>query len=253
MAPSGWGVREALSYDLPSSVAGASTTRPSGVSNTRLPRRARRVPAAHRRPLVRAVRATPGRASVWRAIADVPDWTMRVYECHPEASRVALLPEVRDRRRRSSIRRLPDRRRRARRASSRTSPREVSVEAALTRPSLLVLRDSYSDDWRVEVDGRPATLVRANSLQRGVPLPPGRHLVRFTYRPRDFLIGLILSSVAIIGIGFTGFAVRGRKNRERTEAEPMNPKNPQNPQNPENPREPGEPGAPPFVPIEASP
>jgi type IV pilus assembly protein PilE len=93
----------------------------------------------------------------------------------------------------------------------------------------------------VEVDGQPATLVRANSLQRGVPLPPGRHLVRFTYRPRDFLIGLILSSVAIIGIGFTGFAVRDRKNRERAEPEPMNPKNPQNPQNPQNPENPKNP------------
>jgi len=61
-----------------------------------------------------------------------------------------------------------------------------------------VLLDSYDDDWRVTVDGQPASLVRANGLFRAVRLNPGRHAVVFAYRPRAFLLGAALSSAALL-------------------------------------------------------
>jgi prepilin-type N-terminal cleavage/methylation domain-containing protein len=241
MAPSGWRVREALSYDLPSLWPAEYDAAVRRFENAGPAERDAFLRRTGVRWCVLAVtrQAYDGQSS-WRTVADVPDWTMRVYECHPEATRVAFAAEARDLGGLFDLG-LPDSEPAGEARLVQDLPSQVTVEATLTRPSLLVLRDSYSDDWHVDVDGQPATLVRANSLQRGVPLPPGRHLVRFTYRPRDFLIGLILSSVAIIGIGFTGFAVRGRKNRERAEPEPMNPKNPQNPQNPQNPENPKNP------------
>jgi hypothetical protein len=51
------------------------------------------------------------------------------------------------------------------------------------------------------VDGAPAPIVRAFGLQRAVALAPGRHTVRFSYRPRELLIGLSFSVAAGLIIG----------------------------------------------------
>lgn len=58
---------------------------------------------------------------------------------------------------------------------------EFNVETQ--HDGLLLLNDAYDPDWRVTVDGRPATLLRCNFLMRGVAVPAGRHRVVFTYRP----------------------------------------------------------------------
>lgn len=64
----------------------------------------------------------------------------------------------------------------------------------------LLLLDSYADDWRVTVDGRPATLARANGLFRAVRLAPGRHQVEFAYRPRALYWGTAVSLAALIAV-----------------------------------------------------
>jgi len=58
---------------------------------------------------------------------------------------------------------------------------DIDVDAA--RPGWLVLADVWHPWWRVEVDGRPAELVRADVLFRAVHLDAGRHRVRFAFRP----------------------------------------------------------------------
>jgi hypothetical protein len=64
----------------------------------------------------------------------------------------------------------------------------------------LTLLDSFDPDWRVTVDGRPATLLRANVLFRAVRLAPGRHEVRFLYRPTAFFVGLAISLLSAVVI-----------------------------------------------------
>jgi hypothetical protein len=64
----------------------------------------------------------------------------------------------------------------------------------------LVMLDSFSDDWSVTADGRPATIVRANGLFRAVRLTPGAHLVEFRYRPRAFFAGAAISAVALTSV-----------------------------------------------------
>jgi hypothetical protein len=68
---------------------------------------------------------------------------------------------------------------------------ELVVSAAVG-PSggYLNVMDSFDPFWRVDVDGRPAELLRANALFRAVALPPGQHEVRFTYRPTHLYAGL---------------------------------------------------------------
>ncbi|MDW8340423.1 MAG: hypothetical protein RMK73_02955 [Geminicoccaceae bacterium] len=60
---------------------------------------------------------------------------------------------------------------------------EVQLRAATAYRAFLVLNDLWYPGWEVEVDGRPAELLRANLLFRAVALPPGRHDVVFRFRP----------------------------------------------------------------------
>lgn len=64
---------------------------------------------------------------------------------------------------------------------------EVLLEADAPRGGFLVLNDVWQPWWQVEVDGRPAELLRANVLFRAVRVPPGRSTVRFVFRPLDGL------------------------------------------------------------------
>jgi prepilin-type N-terminal cleavage/methylation domain-containing protein len=81
----------------------------------------------------------------------------------------------------------------------------VSIEASLARASVVVLRDTYAPGWIAEVDGAAATIVRANGIHRAVAVPPGRHVIRFRYRPREFIEGLTLTVAALLLIAFQKF------------------------------------------------
>lgn len=74
---------------------------------------------------------------------------------------------------------------------------EVVIDADMARDGFLVLNDSWHRWWKVEIDGKPAEVVRANLLFRAVAVPAGHHRLRFTFHPfegawRDFP-GLIRS------------------------------------------------------------
>jgi len=92
--------------------------------------------------------------------------------------------------------RPPDRVRSAR-IQSYTS-QEVKIDAIVERPALLVLNDSDYPGWKVYVDGRRSRWITANYLFRGVPLKPGRHLVRFAYEPASFAAGAAISGAGLI-------------------------------------------------------
>jgi hypothetical protein len=61
-----------------------------------------------------------------------------------------------------------------------------------------VLQDSFDRAWRVDVDGRPAALLRANALYRAVHISPGPHTVTFKYRPIVLYVCLIFSGVTAL-------------------------------------------------------
>ncbi|HSK37133.1 MAG TPA: YfhO family protein, partial [Actinomycetota bacterium] len=69
---------------------------------------------------------------------------------------------------------------------------EVSVQTGAD--GLLVLGDPWYPQWRVEVDGRPAELLRVDHAFRGVRVPAGSHQVVFTYQDRALQAGLLLSA-----------------------------------------------------------
>jgi prepilin-type N-terminal cleavage/methylation domain-containing protein len=80
---------------------------------------------------------------------------------------------------------------------------------------MVVLRDSYDESWTAEADGAPAPMARANGLYRAVSLPPGRHVIRFVYRPRDLATGLIISGATVLMLLAGRFTRVGRSARAR--------------------------------------
>jgi hypothetical protein len=72
----------------------------------------------------------------------------------------------------------------------------VVIEAGLSGPGWLVLSDTHYPGWEATVDGRPATIYRANGCVRALPLEAGQHKVVFRFRPRSFYLGALISGVS---------------------------------------------------------
>jgi hypothetical protein len=91
---------------------------------------------------------------------------------------------------------------------------EVVVDASAgAEGGYLVLLDSYDPYWEVEVDGRAAPLLRANALFRAVHLVPGRHTIKFVYRPTSLYVSAAVSGLAAIALGLLALR-RPRKERD---------------------------------------
>ena len=84
------------------------------------------------------------------------------------------------------------------------APKKIVLNANATAPSMLLLNDRDNPDWRVTIDGKPGTILRANYLMRAVYLPAGQHQVTFEFAPpvRAFYLslGAVISGLALMGI-----------------------------------------------------
>lgn len=65
---------------------------------------------------------------------------------------------------------------------------DITIEAQSPQGGYVVLNDVWQRWWRVDVDGTAAKMLRANVAFRAVAVPPGRHIVRFTFHPLRGLI-----------------------------------------------------------------
>lgn len=93
------------------------------------------------------------------------------------------------------------------------TPNSVLVKASAAKGGgYLLLRDSYDPNWKVEVDGVAAPLLRANVLHRAVRLEQGDHTIRFVYYSRPLLFGAIISGLAALVL--TLFSLRRERLRE---------------------------------------
>lgn len=71
----------------------------------------------------------------------------------------------------------------------RDDTHEILIQTDCPFEGLLVLRDSWYPGWRVFIDGKRTPVLRINGCFRGVIVPPGRHVVRYTYCPILVYIG----------------------------------------------------------------
>jgi|FLOH01.1.fsa_nt_gi hypothetical protein len=78
------------------------------------------------------------------------------------------------------------------------SPNRVSLKTNQNEEGFLVLLDTYFPGWKVEVDGKPEHIYRANYFYRGVRLGPGNHNIEFSYEPPGLKIGATISGVTAL-------------------------------------------------------
>lgn len=87
----------------------------------------------------------------------------------------------------------------------------IELSATLDRAGVLAYSDRWDQGWTVEVDGRPAPLLRVYHDIKGVALEAGRHQVTFIYA------GLSQRLIWLMQAGFLaavlGLAVTGRRGR----------------------------------------
>lgn len=93
------------------------------------------------------------------------------------------------------------------------APKRIELKADAAAPAILLLNDRFDPDWRVFVDGRPATLLRCNYLMRGVYLPAGSHTVEFRFGlpSLPLYVSLATLGAGILLAAFTFVTSRPRK------------------------------------------
>jgi hypothetical protein len=89
-------------------------------------------------------------------------------------------------------------------------PGEYVIEVENDADAYLVLSEAYYPGWRAEVDGRSVDVVPANHLIQAVRLPPGKHVVRFSYRSRFLIAGMAIAALAAT-VPFAIVLVRRRR------------------------------------------
>jgi hypothetical protein len=68
---------------------------------------------------------------------------------------------------------------------------------------------NWDPGWSARIDGKPARVLRADGVFRGVVVPPGRHNVAFSYRNRDEARGRGIGVVALLVL--MGLVAPGRR------------------------------------------
>lgn len=77
-------------------------------------------------------------------------------------------------------------------------PNRIAIDTSCPTASVLVLSENHYPGWRAYLDNRGVETMRVNYNLRGVVLPAGSHEVRFVYRPKSALLGLLASFVACL-------------------------------------------------------
>ncbi|GAB4480197.1 MAG: hypothetical protein Kow00124_26640 [Anaerolineae bacterium] len=90
------------------------------------------------------------------------------------------------------------------------TPERIRLEVETPADGVLVLSEMYAPGWRAVVDGEPVSIWRANAGLRALPLEAGQHRVEMTYLPTTFIIGAVISGLALLLI-LSAALVRGRK------------------------------------------
>lgn len=77
-------------------------------------------------------------------------------------------------------------------------PTEVTISATMDTPGLVVLTDMWDEGWHATLNGERVPVLRTDHALRGVVVPEGSAILKFTYAPASFTWGLVLFGLAIL-------------------------------------------------------
>jgi uncharacterized membrane protein YfhO len=89
-----------------------------------------------------------------------------------------------------------------------------------------VLSEVYYPGWQATVDGEEVQVLRANYAFRAVALSPGKHVVKMTFEPWTWQMGLAISIVTWGGlVAWAIWEIKRRlmKRRRRNDLPPHQP------------------------------
>ncbi|HSA83294.1 MAG TPA: YfhO family protein, partial [Patescibacteria group bacterium] len=82
---------------------------------------------------------------------------------------------------------------------------EQTFTATTDKPALFFISDAWYPGWKVTVNDNETKLYRAHYALRAVLLPAGESQIRFSYEPRSFLLGIIVSGVSLFLLTILSF------------------------------------------------
>jgi hypothetical protein len=97
-------------------------------------------------------------------------------------------------------------------------PQEVQLDVSAPAAGVVLVRNSWDENWHATVDGRPAPVLHADYLLQGVPVPAGRHTVVLRYDDPPIGYGLAGSAVAVALLVGAILVARRRKRRQAAPA-----------------------------------
>ncbi|MGE8704260.1 MAG: hypothetical protein ACN6O5_16415 [Achromobacter sp.] len=89
---------------------------------------------------------------------------------------------------------------------------EVVLAGTATEPGLAVFTDNWHPNWTATVNGKPAQVIRADGIFRGVAVPAGDFRIEMEYRPKTLSLALYLG-LASLALLVLIFAFRKRIDR----------------------------------------
>ncbi len=91
-------------------------------------------------------------------------------------------------------------------------PNRVICKTRCPEAAFLWMSDMLFEGWHATVDGKSVPILEANHCFRAVAVPAGEHEIVFTYSPRSFRLGALLSGISI-ALALVSFALAKRWSR----------------------------------------
>jgi uncharacterized membrane protein YfhO len=73
------------------------------------------------------------------------------------------------------------------------SPNAIVIKTQTKKQQLLILQQSFQEDWKARIDGKTTEIVRVNKNYQAIILPPGEHTISFKFEKNDTIILYFLS------------------------------------------------------------
>ncbi len=98
------------------------------------------------------------------------------------------------------------------------TPEDVELDVLLDAPAVIEDCQLMFHGWRVTVDGMETTPETQSGFGRFVKVPQGHHIIRWSYRPTSFRVGLGGSSLGIVLAACILWVNRRRRHRTRVDS-----------------------------------
>ena len=90
----------------------------------------------------------------------------------------------------------------------KASANRIHFEATLSQDGYVFLNEIHYPGWTATIDGKPAEILRADSIFRALWVPAGSHQIEFRFWPRFLIPGAALSLATLTVVGLALAACR---------------------------------------------